>query len=185
MTPDRRSDWTWLKDTYWYVLTPDLPALQFDTDENKLSWLVDQTVWHIANYRNGYIWGVTSVMMYNAGEEMPTHGPRSRPSQLTLLGTITPSGQVQLTFIPTGRPGSATTGLGQLRQFQGGWAFEMQMSTERMGSRVLHWANMVQTRVGEKSWEQLPGLSYSVPQMLDGAVYPSVEAAYPGAKEET
>src|SRR5262245_57752249 len=110
MTPDNRTDWAWLEDTYWYVLAPDLPALQLDPDENKLSWLVDQTVWHITGYRNGYVWGVTSVMMYSTGEEPPTRGPRSRPSQLTLLGTITPSGQVQLTFAPMGRLGSVTTG---------------------------------------------------------------------------
>lgn len=175
MTQDNRTDWAWLKDTYWYVLVPDLPALQFDPDENNLSWLVDQTVWHITGYRNGYIWGVTSVMMYSAEEGMPTRGPRSRPSHLSLLGTITPSGQVQLTFVPQGRLGSVTTGFGQMVQRQGAWAFEMQMSTDRTGSRVLHWANMVQTREGEEAWDQLPGLAYSVPKMLEGATYPSLE----------
>jgi hypothetical protein len=185
VTPDNRTDWSWLKDTYWYVLAPDLPALQFDPGDNKLSWLVDQTVWHVVGIKNGYIWGVTSVAIYNAGEEMPTRGPRSRPAQLTLLGTITPSGQVQLTFIPTGGPSSTTTGLGQMVRFQGAWGFEMQMSTDRSGSRVLHWATMVQTREGDASWNQLPGLTYSVPQMLEGATYPSLEAAFPGATEGT
>lgn len=174
MNPDKRTDWAWLKDTYWYVLAPDLPALQLDPDESKLSWLVDQTVWHITGYRNGYLWGVTAAMMYDAGDEMPARGPRSRPSHLTLLGTVTPGGQVQLTFVPTGRTGSVITGFGQMVERAGAWVFEMQMSTDRAGSRVLHWANMVQTREGEGSWEQLPGLTYSVPEMLEGAAYPSL-----------
>jgi hypothetical protein len=184
-TPDRHTDWAWLNDTYWYVLAPDLPAPQFDPGQGTLCWFVDQTVWHIVGYKHGYVWGATSVMMYKAGEEMPTRGLGSRPTQLTLLGTITPRGQVQLTFVSNRGPGSVTTGLGQMVQFQGAWAFEMQMSTDRLGSRVLHWATMVQTRKGEESWEQLPGLTYSVPQMLEGAAYPCPEGVYPGAKDGT
>jgi hypothetical protein len=184
-TPDKDTDWAWLKDTYWYVLTPDLPAPQFDPDENTLRWFVDQTVWHIVGYKHGYIWGATSVMMYDAEGEAPTRGLGSRPTQLTLLGTVTPRGGVQLTFIPKRGPSSATTGFGQMVQFEGAWGFEMQMSTDRLGSRVLHWATMVQTRKGEASWEQLPGLPYSVPQMLEGATYPSVKGVYPAAQEGT
>lgn len=174
--PENRTDWAWLQDTYWYVLTPDLPAPQFDPDRNTISWLVDQTVWHITGYRNGYLWGVTSALMYDAGEEMPTRGPRSRPGHLTLLGTVTPGGQVQLTFVSTRGSGSVINGFGQMVRYRGEWGFEMQMSTERMGSRVLHWATMVQTRKGEESWDRLPGLEYSVPEMLEGATYPTVEA---------
>ncbi|MEN9867690.1 MAG: hypothetical protein RL748_3280, partial [Pseudomonadota bacterium] len=55
---DTRAQWAWLTDTYWYVRTPDLPALQLDPEDNLLSWLVDQTVWHISGYKNGYFWGV-------------------------------------------------------------------------------------------------------------------------------
>jgi hypothetical protein len=70
-------------------------------------------------------------------------------------------------------------------ELQGAWGFEMQMSTDRLGSRVLHWATMVQTRKGEASWEQLPGLACSVPDMLEGATYPSVTAPFPVTGEET
>ena len=176
MTTENRTDWAWLANTYWYVPPPSLPALQLDPDKNTLSYQIDQTVWHITGYENGYLWGVTSVMMYSAGEEAPTRGPRSRPSHLTLLGTLFPSGQVQLTFVPQGKMGSVTTGLGQMVQRQGAWEFQMQMSTTRQGSQALHWANMVQTREGDESWSQLPGLPYSVPQMLDGITYPSLAA---------
>lgn len=152
---DTRFDWRWLADTYWYVPQPDLPALQLDPDSNVLSWLVDQTVWHISGYKNGYFWGVTAAVMYNAGEELPAHGPQSRIGHLTMLGTVLPNGQMV-------KVGEA-------------WTFEMQMSSDRGGNRLLHWANMVETHDGEASWNQLPGVDQSVPQMLEGAVYPSFE----------
>lgn len=177
MTSDTRAQWRWLADTYWYVLPVDLPAVNFDPDDTKLTWLVDQTVWHISGYANGYFWGVAAVMMYDAGEPMPQRGPASRIAHLSLLGTVLPSGKVQITFIPRLRGTSgATTGFGQMVEIGGAWVVEMQMSTDRVGSRVLHWANMVQTREGEPSWQQLPGLNCSVPEMLDGSVYPSFDA---------
>lgn len=174
-TPDTRHDWAWLKDTYWYVLPIDLPAPQFDPDTNKISWLVDQTVWHIVGYENGNLWGVTSVLMYEASEGLPKHGPFSSPNQLTLLGTVTPSGRVHLTFIPSVSLGTPTVGTGQMVEYRGSWGFEMQMSTDRRGSRIVHWATMVQTRPGDEGWEKLPGVPYSVPQMLDGAKYPTTD----------
>jgi hypothetical protein len=174
MTTDTRAQWRWLADTYWYVLPIDLPAINFDPDDEKLTWLVDQTVWHISGYANGYFWGVAAVMMYTAGEPIPQRGPASRIANLTLLGTVLPGGAVQITFIPRLRGTSgATTGFGRMIEVGGARAIEMQMSTDRVGTRVLHWANMVQTREGDPSWQQLPGLTCSVPEMLAGAVYPS------------
>lgn len=54
-TPDRHTDWAWLESTYWYVPTPGLPAPQFDAGENTLTWMVDQTVWHVIGQRRGYL----------------------------------------------------------------------------------------------------------------------------------
>jgi hypothetical protein len=175
---DTRAQWRWLADTYWYVLPTDLPALQLDPDDSTLSWLIDQTVWHISGYENGYFWGVTAALLYDAGDGMPTQGPTPRISHLTMLGTVMPNGQVQMTFLPSGRSSnSPTTGFGQMVKVGQGWAFEMQMSTDRGGNRVLHWANMVQTRSGDPSWTKLPGLDYSLPEMLEGAVYPHFDEA--------
>ena len=81
----------------------------------------------------------------------------------------------EVTGISRGTDG-AVTGLGQMVEIGGAWAFAMQMSTDRVGTRVLHWANMVQTREGDPSWQQLPGLTHSVPEMLAGAVYPRLAA---------
>jgi hypothetical protein len=172
---DTRSDWSWLADTYWYVQTPDLPALQFDPDGSVLSWLSDQTVWHISGYKSGYFWGVTAALTYNAGEEPPSRGLEARVSHLTMLGTVLPDGQVQITFLSSRNEDSPTIGFGQMVKRGEAWAFEMQMTTDRRGNRLLHWANMMETREGEASWDQLPGVGLSVPQMLEGAVYPSFE----------
>src|SRR3954469_6655359 len=72
---DTRFDWSWLADTYWCVPRPDLPALQLDPEDNVLSWLVDQTVWHISGYQSGYFWGVTGALTYDAGGGAPAGGP--------------------------------------------------------------------------------------------------------------
>jgi len=169
---DTRTQWRWLANSYWYVLPPDLPALELNPDEGALGWLVDQTIWHISDYANGYFWGVTAALMYDAGEPVPQRGLRSRISQLTMLGTVVSSGRVQITFSSNARSSNAVLGFGQMAKVGSGWTFEMQMSTERGSNRVLHWANMAQTREGDPSWQQLPGVPYSVPEMLEGAVYP-------------
>lgn len=167
---DTRLEWSWLTDTYWYVPVPDLPALQLDPESLRLSWLVDQTVWHISGYKSGYFWGVTAAVTYDAGEE-----PSSRIGHLTMLGTVLPNGRVEITFLPASRMGAPTTGFGQMVKIGEAWTFEMQMATDRGDNKVLHWANMVETHEGEASWNQLPGLDLSVPEMLAGAVYPSFE----------
>jgi hypothetical protein len=169
---ESRGDWSWLAGTYWYVPPPDLPALQLDPGGSVLSWQVDQTVWHLSGYRSGYFWGVTAALAYDAREGPPAHGPGSKVSHLTLLGTILPDGQVQITFLPGRKAGSPTVGFGRLVQAGEAWSFGMQMSTERGSDRLLHWANMVETRAGDPSWNELPGIGLSVPQMLAGAVYP-------------
>ena len=90
-----------------------------------------------------------------------------------MLGTVTPSGQVQITFAPVGRsPIEPTVGFGQMVKEGPFWRFEMQMSTNRGKRRVLHWATMVQTHPGEAGWERLPGTDLSVPAMLEGAEPP-------------
>jgi hypothetical protein len=47
MNDTNRTTWDFLGDTYWYVTSPDLPALEFSPNDDILSWRGDQTVWHI------------------------------------------------------------------------------------------------------------------------------------------
>lgn len=167
------SPWSWLKDTYWCVPSVNLPALRFDQDDNTLTWLIDQTVWHISGYRIGYFWGVSSAIMRTAGEEAPKRGPGSQPQGTTMLGSITPEGRVHLTFIQ--KSGSVVIGLGELVQRGAEWAFEMQMSTTLRTKTTAHWAYMIQVQPGDPDWDSLPGVGLSVPDMLDGLEPPAVE----------
>jgi hypothetical protein len=167
-------DFQWLAGTYWYVPAASLPALQYDAAQNTLAWIVDQTVWHITGYRSGYFWGVCAVLVRDAGDEAPTRGRGAQPTGLALFGSITPEGRVQLTFVPdaalTSR--SATTGIGRAIPQDGGVAMEMQMSTGSVDCTA-HWAYMTQTAPGEPSWDTLPGVGLSVPEMLDGLAPPT------------
>jgi hypothetical protein len=167
-----RATWDFLADTYWYVTPPDLPALQFSPDEHVLAWRGDQTVWHISGSRSGYFWGVTSALTFELDE---ADGKRAgRPRQLSLVGTVTAGGQVQITFIRGKRLSeSVTTGFGQMVRVGEEWAFQMQMSTASGEEQLLHWANMRQTKEGDASWQKLPGVDRSVPEMLEGATYPT------------
>lgn len=167
------SSWGWLEDTYWCVPPESLPAVRFNQRDNTLTWLVDQTVWHLTGSRLGYFWGVCGALLRPAGEEPPERGPGSQPQGSTMLGSITPEGRIHLTFI-TGSD-SVVIGLGDLAQRDGGWAFEMQMSTTSGSRTTAHWAYMVQVRPGDPAWDSLPGTGLSVSEMLDGLEPPAVE----------
>lgn len=180
-TDTNRTTWEFLADTYWYVTPPDLPALQLSVDDDVLTWQGDQTVWHISGYQNGYFWGVTSVVTFDLDQakrvEQVNAREAGRPRHLSLVGTVTAGGQVQITFIRGNRLSeSVTSGLGRMTRAGGEWVFQMQMSTAAGGDQLLHWADMRQTKEGDASWERLPGVARSVPEMLEGASYPRFAA---------
>jgi hypothetical protein len=168
------TDWSWLANTYWYVPEPSLPALQYDPSTGTLAWMIDQTVWHITGCAHGYFWGATAVLLQPASG---SSSGQAQPVGMVLLGTITPGGGVQLTFIRTGAQasGSATIGTGKLLMSDGASRFLMQMSSGN-SDRTLNWAEMLQTSPGETSWASLPGAGISVEQMLKGIDPPSFAA---------
>jgi hypothetical protein len=170
-----RSDWSWLQDTYWCVRREDLPALQLDPENNTLSWVIDQTVWHITGYGNGYFWGVSATLIRQSEEEISQQAQASRPICFRMLGTITPEGRVHLTFIPslTSSSQSATIGIGCAAEHRSGLSLEMQMSSGS-DTRTAHWAYMARVKPGDSSWESLPGVGISVPQMLQGCEPPQM-----------
>lgn len=167
------SSWSWLADTYWCVPQESLPALRFDDADDSLTWRVDQTVWHITGYREGYFWGVSATLLRDAGEAASERGPDSQPRGFTMLGSIAPEGRVHLTFIPDSR-GSSTIGIGRAVPHGAEWSLEMQMSTGSGGQTTAHWAFMVRVRPGDPSWDSLPGFGISVPEMLAGLETPRV-----------
>jgi len=169
------SDWNWLKDTYWYVPPGSLPALQMDDDT--LSWVIDQTVWHITGYRDGYFWGVSATLIRRQGEQDTPKGRGPGPVCFSMFGSITPEAQIHLTFIVQRKMSSSppTIGIGRAIQHQAvdhqglphqdGWSLEMQMSSGDR-TQTAHWASMTRVRPGDPAWETLPGVDLSVPEML-------------------
>ncbi|MFZ6873306.1 hypothetical protein ACO0LF_14725 [Undibacterium sp. Di27W] len=173
MSTSNRTTWKLLADTYWYVTYPDLPALQFSSSDNVLSWTGDQTVWHISGYKNGYFWGVSSALLFDP----ESNGKTRPPQQRSMLGTVTANGQVQISFIGNKHFQETVTGFGQMSKVDEQWVFQMQMATSFNGSQTLHWANMMQITETDPGWEKLPGVNCSVADMLEGASYPQFENA--------
>lgn len=146
--------WSWLADTYWYVPTANLPALIYGPTNGTLVPVQDQTVYHISGYRSGYFWGETVT-------QLGTGSPLSS----SLVGSVTPQGRVLLSFTSTS--GTMTQGYGTMTRKAGQWTMENQMFTAPSGSlQIGHWAYMVQTRPGLKSWSSLPYVGVSVPTFL-------------------
>ncbi|MBL8263572.1 MAG: hypothetical protein JNM58_14200 [Xanthomonadaceae bacterium] len=152
-TPAPPQDWAWLAadgGTYWYVPQAGLPAYRWRTsDPAGAQQVSDQTVWHIERVENGYVFGPVVAQLND-----------EKPQCQYLIGSITPEGQVYLTFNSTGGNGTPTltTGVGAVVADLGGPAFQMQMATGSDTLQVTHWARMTQCREGEPCWTDLPGL---------------------------
>lgn len=161
------NDWKWLEGTCWYVPEESLTAPMFTSDGAHPVWMIDQTVWQITDYRDGYFWGNAAVGLQPAlaGSEP------GAPGAQRLLGSVTPEGNVHLTFIAAGSADDQppTIGLGVMRQREKEWMFEMQMSNTANSATVLHWAWMAQCVPGEPAWEHLPGTDGSLPEFLAAA----------------
>lgn len=152
-----RSDWRWLQGTYWYCVAECLPAIQTQSG-NTFGWVIDQTVWHITGYKDGYFWGVNSVLVTPAGQEPDPESKRD----MTFFASITPQGRVHITFLSSG----TTIGTGQVTEYKGQPSFEMQMSSGPASSLVVHWAYMAQVEQGQPQWYKLPGAGVSVDYMV-------------------
>jgi hypothetical protein len=151
--------WAWLENTYWYVPTKNLPAVLFSSSTNSLTAVSDQTVYHITGYRSGYFWGKTVSQLGT-----------SSPSGSSLVGSVTPQGKILLSFTSEGSSStpSVTLGYGVMQRKAGGWTMENQMFTSPNSSlQIGHWAYMVQTRPGLRSWNHLPASGLSVPDFLN------------------
>ena len=157
------SPWSWLGahgGTYWYVPTENLQAIKWDTSApSAYASIRDQTVWHIANFDNGYFFGPLVVQF----EGYP------RLCQY-MVGSVTPEGRVYISFnsvqvVPVGNP-SITTGTGAMVWQRGGWTFNMQMASGSSSTQVAHWAFMHQCTADQPCWKHLPGTTQSLAEFL-------------------
>lgn len=159
-----RSEWKWLADTYWYCPASCMPAIQAQRD-NAFQWALDQTVWRITGYKDGYFWGVASALLTPLGTEPDP----ANKNDMTFFASVTPEGQVHITFIQSAL--SSTIGTGHMTTHQGQSSFAMQMSSGPSAALTVHWAYMLQVKPGDPAWERLPGAGISVEEMV-GAIEP-------------
>lgn len=156
--PRASSRWSFLADSYWYVPTPNTPAMLFGASNQTIAPVLDQTVFHITGYRSGYFWGVSVTQLGS-----------STPTTSSMIGSVTPEGRVLLNFTRTdgSTDPTVTQGIGVMTRKHGQWTMENQMFTPP-GSpfQVGHWAYMVQTRPGRPGWNSLPVAGVSVPEFL-------------------
>jgi hypothetical protein len=98
--------WSWLAGTYWYVPAPNSPAVLYAPGSRALAPVLDQTVFQITGYANGYFWGV-SVTQLGSGT----------PVSSTMIGSVTPEGRVLLNFTQVNESSepTVTQGIGQMR----------------------------------------------------------------------
>ncbi|XUM23747.1 autotransporter outer membrane beta-barrel domain-containing protein [Bradyrhizobium oligotrophicum S58] len=123
-----------ISNTNWYVPTAQLLAyLSPKTGFSNPVPIGDQTLWTLGAATNGAFTG-TSVAQLRIGPALLT-------DTSTIQGFVTTSGQITMLFTPTGG-GTATVGLGYMRNVNGVTSMEMQMIT---GDSLLvtHWAYML------------------------------------------
>jgi Ca2+-binding RTX toxin-like protein len=150
------NDWEMLEGSYWYVPTPYLGAFALvDPASGAVAPLVDQTVWRFDKVLDGYIFG----------EAATTVGKGWVYSKI--VGSISPTGSVSFSF--TQADGAITLGSGKMVHVDGGWLFEMQMTTKAGAGSLSHWAYMAEVEKGDRAWTMLPGFTGTgVSQVFDG-----------------
>jgi hypothetical protein len=153
-----------LQGSKWYVPAETLPAMELQLRNGRVRALVDQTVWDITNYRDGYFWGRTAAVFKYAATGQPVGGPACT----TMVGSVTPDGRIYITFVSQGQKTTlgATRGIGTLTgNDQQGWTFQMQMSTG-VNTVIAHWSYMDQCKAGDACEAQLPGSDLSLADFL-------------------
>ena len=153
---DGVSQWQWLEGTTWAVPTDGLPAIGWLTQQESAIPLVDQTVYTIDDFVDGYFTARTTAS-FNGFVQCRW-----------LLGSITPAGDVLLTFIPrAGVEETTTQGIGRMERHHGQWTMVNQMTSPVTDlGFVAHWAPMQRVEPGDAAWESLPGVDLSVPVFI-------------------
>ncbi|MGI9117246.1 MAG: hypothetical protein ACR2JV_06390 [Gaiellales bacterium] len=151
--------WKWFKDTYWIVPPSGVYSVLHSANTNTFQVIRGQTVFHITDYFNGYWTGSVVVKITRA----------QVPSCQTVLGQVTPDGHVFMTMY------DATTGLvrnnpvGMMVKVKRQWTMVNQMTSAAGSdgtSTLSHWAYMVQSKEGDRSYARLPFSGQSIPDFM-------------------
>lgn len=151
--------WKWFKDTYWIVPKSGVYSVIHSPTDNSFNVIRGQTVFHITDYFNGYWTGSVVVKITKA----------QVPSCQTVLGQVTPDGHVFMTMY------DATTGLvrnnpvGMMVKVKRQWTMVNQMTSAAGSdgtSTMSHWAYMVQSKKGDRTYARLPFSGQSIPEFM-------------------
>lgn len=145
-----------IENTIWIVPPSTLLAYQYDLGTYVA--IEDQTVWVINEYDGGYFFGDAYTGLN--GTTTLTHAK--------MLGTITNSGDVYITFYPTSGIAFSNliNGIGNFRKEQGAYRFVMQMNSGSNTEGVSHWSYMISINENSPYYSNLPGVGLSVPEFI-------------------
>jgi hypothetical protein len=157
-------NYSFLRGSKWFVPPSTLPAAVMTLKDGKVQPVLDQTVWDITGYKDGYFWGRSIVQFMRPD----TGAPVGSASCTRMMGSVAQSGKVLITFINDADKTTlqAVQGVGTLsRAAHNVPVFEMQMAT---GSTFVlaHWSYMFQCIPGQPCNARLPGTKLSLAKFI-------------------
>lgn len=125
-------------------------------DGNRFVVVRGQTVFHITDYFNGYWTGAVVVKLSRA----------LVPSCQYVLGQVTPKGRVAMTMYDATDGSVVNYPVGTMVRKRGKWTMVNEMTNEVEGGTLSHWAYMVQSKRGDRTWRNLPFARQSIPKFM-------------------
>lgn len=151
------NSWSWFKNTYWIVPQAGIYSVLHTTDPNAFTVTRGQTVFHIQDYFNGY-WLGTVVVKLSKAEQV---------SCQWVLGQVTPAGDVYMTMYDPTTGEEKNNPIGRMEKSHGAWTMVNQMTgPAKNGGTLSHWAYMVQSKKGDRSYDSLPFVNQSIPDFM-------------------
>ncbi len=167
--------WAWFKDTYWIVPEAGIYSIYHPLGTDQFTVARGQTVFHITDYFNGYFTGSVVVKLTAA----------QVPNCQYVLGQVTPEGRVYMTMYSVDSGAITNTPLGTMVRKKGQWTMVNQMTGPAGSGTVSHWAYMVQSKPGDRSFRNLPFAEESIPEIggLDTHIVMHTDAVVQGLSE--
>lgn len=151
--------WSWFKDTYWIVPENGIFSVLHSADTKEFTVIRGQTVFHITDYFNGYWTGAVVVKITGA----------QVPSCQTVLGQVTPEGLVYMTMYDAETGQVRNNPVGSMVKVKGNWTMVNQMTSPAGSdgtSTMSHWAYMLQSKRGDRTFAKLPVSGESIPDFM-------------------